>query len=64
MTKLATWMKKNSVDDSDVARAVKRSRVQINRIRRGYSASVPTAMALEKHTGIKWWHFVKGARVA
>lgn len=59
MTKLQHWMTKHSKVDSEVARAVKLSRPQISRIRRGITAARPTtAHRLEALTGIKWWHFV------
>lgn len=59
MTKLQHWMTKNSKVDADVARAVKRSRPQISRIRRGVTtASHDTARRLETLTGIRWWHFM------
>lgn len=62
MTKLQQWMDKNGLDDGALAKLVKRSRPQISRIRRGVvGASVATARALERVTGIKWWHFVPGA---
>ena len=60
MTKLQRWMTKNRKLDSEVARAVKRSRPQISRIRRGLTAaSHGTAMRLQALTGIKWWHFME-----
>lgn len=60
MTKLQHWMSKNHKRDSDVARAVKRSRPQISRIRRGITAaSHTTAIRLELLTGIKWHHFTQ-----
>lgn len=58
-------MTKNDMRDEQVARIVKLSRVQINRLRRGKStASVPTAQALEKLTGIKWYWFLRGEQKA
>lgn len=63
MTRLQQWMTKNRKLDAEVARAVKRSRPQISRIRRGITAaSVPTAHRLETLTGVKWWHFVAGEK--
>lgn len=59
MTKLQQWMTKNGKLDGDVARAVKRSRPQISRLRRGKTgASHGTALRLEALTSIKWWHFM------
>jgi len=58
---LQAWMTKHKMRDHQVARLVKRSRVQISRIRRGKTyTSVPTAMRLQKLTGIAWWNFIKG----
>lgn len=60
MTKLQQWMTQRGKLDRDVARAVKRDRSQISRIRRGISAaSLSTAQRLERLTGIKWWNFVE-----
>lgn len=59
MTKLQHWMTKNGKHDAEVARAVKRSRPQISRLRRGKTAaSHATAQRLELLTGIRWWHFM------
>lgn len=58
MNKLQQWMTKTANSDDAVARAVKRHRSQISRIRRGEStASLITAKRLEKLTGISWHHF-------
>lgn len=63
MTKLQHWMTKHQKLDSDVARAVKRSRPQISRIRRGLcAASHTTAIRLELLTGVKWYHFTQSAK--
>lgn len=60
MTKLQKWMTANERNDADVARAVRRDRSQISRIRRGQTgASYKTALRLEVLTGIKWWHFME-----
>lgn len=60
MTKLQRWMNRNKKLDQDVARAVKKSRSQISRIRRGKtSARHDTARRLETLTGIRWWHFMQ-----
>lgn len=59
MTRLQQWMTRNAKVDSEVARAVRRSRPQISRIRRGVTAaSRVTAQRLEALTGIRWWHFM------
>lgn len=59
MSKLQSWMKRNDMDDASVAVACKISRSQINRIRREKTtASYGTALALERLTGIRWWHFM------
>lgn len=64
MSKLQNWMTKNAKDDGDVAQAVKFSRPQISRIRRGKNAASPRlARALEKLTGIRWWNFVVKAKI-
>lgn len=58
-------MTKNDMRDEQVAKIVKLSRVQINRLRRGKStASVATAMALERLTGIKWHWFLRPEKKA
>lgn len=63
MTKLQLWMKRHGKVDAEVARAVKRSRPQISRIRRGVTAaSHDTAQRLEALTGIRWWHFMAKAK--
>lgn len=60
MTKLQQWMTKHEQDDAAVARAVRLSRPQISRIRRGLHATRrTTADRLEKLTGIRWWHFME-----
>lgn len=65
MTRLQQWMTRHGKRDAEVARAVKRSRPQISRIRRGVTdASGITAHRLEALTGIKWWHFMDGKRKA
>lgn len=59
MTKLQQWMTKNGKRDGDVARAVRLSRPQISRLRRGLTgAKKASAVRLQALTGIKWWHFV------
>lgn len=59
MTRLQQWMTKHDKKDGEVARAVKRSRPQISRIRRGIGTTSPkTAHRLEALTGIRWWNFV------
>lgn len=61
MTKLQKWMDRNGKRDAHVARAIRLSRPQISRIRRGITgASRTTALRLEALTGIKWWHFMDG----
>jgi transcriptional regulator with XRE-family HTH domain len=62
MRKLQQWMDRNHKRDGDVAKAIRVSRPQVNRIRRGITtASPPTARKLEKLTGIKWFYFVERA---
>lgn len=59
MTKLQLWMTKHGKIDAEVARAVKRTRPQISRIRRGITGTTATtAKRLEALTGIKWFHFM------
>jgi len=65
MTKLQSWMTKNGKIDREIAQAVKVSRPQISRIRRGkIGASYKTAIRLEALTKIKWWNFVEGGNRA
>lgn len=65
MTKLQLWMTKHGKVDSEVARAVKRSRPQISRIRRGITATtVTTAKRLEALTGIRFWNFIEASHKA
>jgi len=65
MTALQQWMTKNGKLDGEVANAVKRSRPQISRIRRGITgASYKTALRLEKLTRIDWWHFMEPGQAA
>lgn len=63
MTVLQVWMSANCKLDAEVARAVKMSRPQISRIRRGVTTTTRrTAKELEKLTGIRWWKFLDTPR--
>ena len=58
--KLQEWMDKRDLVDADVSAITKVSRPEISRIRRGLCrASVPTAKALHKLTGIPWPELVE-----
>lgn len=60
MTILQRWMTKNGKRDDDVARAIKRDRSQISRIRRGVTGcSRGTAMKLQLLTSIRWHKFME-----
>jgi transcriptional regulator with XRE-family HTH domain len=61
--KLQSWMTKNEMDDSDVAKRVKVTREQINRIRNSKrGAGYETAKRLERLTGIDWYEFTTPTR--
>jgi transcriptional regulator with XRE-family HTH domain len=63
MRKLQQWMDRHKKKDEDVARAIRISRPQVSRIRRGITtASAITAHRLEALTGIKWFHFIERER--
>jgi transcriptional regulator with XRE-family HTH domain len=53
-------MERSGWSDQQVAEAIKLSRVQVNRLRRGVCvASTATALKLQKLTQIPWHRFIR-----
>lgn len=60
MTVLSRWMQEAGESDASLAAKVGVSRVQILRIRKGQSKPSPKlAQALENHTQISAWEFLR-----